>query len=107
MRTAAGDGVEVAAGDERVGSRFAPPRPQIAVAVGRDLQSEALCALDEPVAQLTLGVVEDVPGVPATAAIPADVFDLGEKIEGVEAGHSPSHIGTRRPRERAMSAACS
>ncbi len=105
---AAGDRVEVRARDERIGPRCAPPCPGVAVPVVLDVEAEALRPLDEPVAEVALGVVEQVPGVPAADGVPPDLGDLGQPREDRRArvGHAQtSHMGTRRPRSRATSSA--
>jgi hypothetical protein len=52
--------VEVAAGDHGVAPRRPPPRPDVAVAVGLDVQPEPQRAVDEPRAQVVLRRVEGV-----------------------------------------------
>lgn len=109
---AAGHRVEVAARDDRARPRLAPPRPDVAVAVDIDRETEPLGTFDEPRAQIAFGVVEDVSRVAPAPRVATDVGDLGEQSSRGRCAHraaasSVSSIGTRRPRSRAISIACS
>ncbi len=86
-RAAAGNGVQVAAGDECAVPRAVaalragvPPGPEDAVAVGLDLEAAPGCLLLEPRPQVQLRVGEDRPGVPAAGRVPPDILDCSQQV---------------------------
>jgi hypothetical protein len=78
-RAAAGDGVQVRAGDDRAVPGAAPPRPDDAVAVGAHVESAGGGLADEPGAKVELG--GGVHGARVAASgVAADGRDVLEKV---------------------------
>ena len=100
---AVGDRVEVRAGDDRVtGGGIAPPGPEIAIAIGLDVEPESGCLPDEPLAQRQVGVGPREAPVAARGRVAADGRDVREMAGDA---HASSRMGTRTPRSSATSSA--
>ena len=77
-------------GDDGVHARLAPPRPDVAVPVDLGGQPATLRLRNKPVAHLHLVAVEDMPGIPTAALVPAE---RSEVRPGAGKTHS---VGRRR-----------
>ena len=102
---AIGHGIEVRSRDERVtGAGIPPPCPDVAVAIGLDVEPEARGLPDEPLAQRQVGIGPREAPVAARGRVAADGRDVREMAGNA---HASSRIGTRTPRSSATSSASS